>query len=104
MTATETCPCGWTLPQEELVDTAQGLTRLVWYSCRCGRRYRFVGARLVEEPLPPPKAFQCPRCGIVSHNPHDAEHGYCGRCHAFTGPGVNRKMRSETRMHGRPSR
>ncbi len=29
--------------------------------------------------------FACPRCGAVSYNPNDIEHGYCGRCHAFTG-------------------
>lgn len=27
--------------------------------------------------------FTCPRCGSVSHNPHDAEHRYCARCHVF---------------------
>ncbi len=30
-------------------------------------------------------AFCCPDCGMVSHNPADLEHGYCGNCHAFTG-------------------
>ncbi len=30
-------------------------------------------------------AFACPQCGMVSHNPADAEHGYCGNCHEFTG-------------------
>lgn len=30
-------------------------------------------------------SFTCPRCGAVSHHPLDAEHGYCGRCHDFTG-------------------
>lgn len=29
--------------------------------------------------------FTCPKCGRTSHNPHDAEHGYCGACHEFTG-------------------
>ena len=33
--------------------------------------------------------FQCPCCGIVSHNPNDAEQGgYCGACHWFTGDPV----------------
>jgi hypothetical protein len=27
--------------------------------------------------------FQCRECGRVSHNPNDAEQGYCGACHAF---------------------
>jgi hypothetical protein len=27
--------------------------------------------------------FTCPRCGAVSHNPHDAEERYCARCHLF---------------------
>lgn len=31
--------------------------------------------------------FVCPRCGKVSHNPGDREHGYCGRCHDFTAVG-----------------
>ena len=29
--------------------------------------------------------FTCPRCGATSHHPKDEEHGYCGRCHDFTG-------------------
>lgn len=28
--------------------------------------------------------FKCPRCGMTSHNPKDAELGYCGACHDFT--------------------
>ena len=31
-----------------------------------------------------PFAFTCPRCGKTSHNPKDAEFGYCGACHDFT--------------------
>lgn len=30
--------------------------------------------------------FTCPRCGMTSHNPHDIEEGYCGRCHDWTNP------------------
>ena len=30
-------------------------------------------------------SFTCPKCGRTSHNPHDAEHGYCGACHDWTG-------------------
>lgn len=30
-------------------------------------------------------AFTCPRCGRVSHNPHDLAAGYCGACHDWTG-------------------
>ena len=30
-------------------------------------------------------SFTCPRCGAESHHPKDEEHGYCGRCHDFTG-------------------
>jgi hypothetical protein len=30
-------------------------------------------------------SFTCPRCGAVSHHPKDKAHGYCGRCHEFTG-------------------
>ncbi len=29
--------------------------------------------------------FTCPQCGAISYNPNDAQHGYCGACHAFTG-------------------
>ncbi len=29
-------------------------------------------------------AFTCPCCSAVSHNPHDLEQGYCGRCHWWT--------------------
>jgi hypothetical protein len=32
----------------------------------------------------PPAAFTCPRCGMTSHHPQDAQHGYCGHCHRFT--------------------
>ena len=28
-------------------------------------------------------AFPCPACGFVSHNPNDAKHRYCVRCHRF---------------------
>jgi hypothetical protein len=28
-------------------------------------------------------AYMCPRCGAVSHNPHDEANRYCGRCHKF---------------------
>jgi hypothetical protein len=31
------------------------------------------------------EAFTCPRCGITSHNPHDALAQYCGACHDWTG-------------------
>lgn len=29
--------------------------------------------------------FTCPKCGRTSHHPEDAEAGYCGSCHEFTG-------------------
>lgn len=29
--------------------------------------------------------FRCPVCAAVSFNPGDREHGYCARCHRFTG-------------------
>ena len=32
-----------------------------------------------------PAGFKCPKCGRVSHNPKDVEHGYCGACHDWTG-------------------
>lgn len=31
------------------------------------------------------KSFECPKCGAISHNPYDKQHGYCGSCHEFTG-------------------
>ena len=34
--------------------------------------------------------YRCPRCGMVSFNPNDAKHGYCGHCHAFTGDEIKR--------------
>lgn len=37
--------------------------------------------------------FTCPRCGAVSHHPKDEEHGYCGRCHDFTGEGILSELR-----------
>lgn len=40
------------------------------------------GAAEAEGPAP---AFTCPDCGTRSWNPNDGEHGYCGRCKAFTG-------------------
>lgn len=30
-------------------------------------------------------AFGCPRCGMVSQDPHDEAAGYCRNCHAVTG-------------------
>jgi hypothetical protein len=36
-------------------------------------------------PGAPPAAFSCPCCGAVSHHPDDAAHGYCARCHWWTG-------------------
>jgi hypothetical protein len=29
--------------------------------------------------------FTCPRCLTTSYNENDVKHGYCGRCHDFTG-------------------
>jgi hypothetical protein len=29
--------------------------------------------------------FTCPCCGATSSHPEDLAHGYCSRCHAFTG-------------------
>lgn len=29
--------------------------------------------------------FVCPRCEAVSADRNDVQHGYCGRCHDFTG-------------------
>lgn len=32
-----------------------------------------------------PPSFTCPVCGATSYHPQDVEHGYCGRCHDYTG-------------------
>ncbi len=37
-------------------------------------------------PAPQVPPFTCPDCGAVSYHPEDLAHGYCGACHAFTGP------------------
>jgi len=29
------------------------------------------------------EAFRCPDCAMVSHNPNDVKHRYCGNCHRF---------------------
>ncbi len=31
-------------------------------------------------------SFTCPRCGMTSHNPDDADQGYCGNCHDWVTP------------------
>lgn len=31
-------------------------------------------------------SYTCPYCGMVSHNPKDAEHRYCGACHRYSSP------------------
>jgi len=28
-------------------------------------------------------SITCPKCGMISQNPNDVEHRYCGNCHAF---------------------
>jgi hypothetical protein len=38
--------------------------------------------------------FDCPVCHAVSYHPKDILHGYCGRCHDFTGkPASGRQER-----------
>lgn len=27
--------------------------------------------------------YTCPKCHVTSHNPHDVQNMYCGRCHTF---------------------
>lgn len=31
-------------------------------------------------------SIQCPLCDMVSYNPNDILHGYCGNCHDWTSP------------------
>jgi hypothetical protein len=38
-----------------------------------------------RQPVDPPGAFACPRCGAVSRTWEDAEAGYCGACRWWTG-------------------
>jgi hypothetical protein len=33
----------------------------------------------------PPRSFTCPCCGVQSSHPADVRHGYCFRCHWWTG-------------------
>jgi hypothetical protein len=44
--------------------------------------------------------FRCPHCGVVSHNPHDAEERYCARCHLFVDDLPGRSLT----IHFRPCR
>lgn len=37
-------------------------------------------------------SYTCPRCGAVSHNPHDENERYCGRCHEFEDEGKNARV------------
>jgi hypothetical protein len=30
-------------------------------------------------------SYACPKCGAVSHNPHDLANRYCAACHVFEG-------------------
>lgn len=47
--------------------------------------FMFAGYRRPgTEPAEAPPSFECPRCGMVSHNGNDVAAGYCGNCHAFT--------------------
>jgi ribosomal protein S27AE len=41
---------------------------------------------------PPAPSFTCPDCGATSYHPEDVRHGYCGRCHAFTGEDTSRVL------------
>jgi ribosomal protein S27AE len=36
--------------------------------------------------------FRCPKCGLVSRQAADAQHGYCGACHEFTGTDTDELM------------
>lgn len=45
-----------------------------------------------------PASFSCPRCGAVSYNLNDVEHGYCGRCHDFTGDPHRQALTLEERV------
>lgn len=39
--------------------------------------------KLVEHEKTKQKGIKCLRCGLVSYNPKDIEHLYCGCCHIF---------------------
>jgi hypothetical protein len=43
-----------------------------------------TGARAAAPDYAMVDVFVCPVCELVSQNPHDAAHGYCGACHAVT--------------------
>jgi ribosomal protein S27AE len=39
--------------------------------------------RWSNEDMSRPPSYRCPRCGMVSFNPNDLQHRYCGFCHKF---------------------
>lgn len=46
-------------------------------------------------------SITCPKCGTISHHPHDIAEGYCGNCHAWTSPRVDSPPRRGERRAGR---
>jgi hypothetical protein len=49
-------------------------------------------------------SFECPACGIISHNPNDVAAGYCGQCHWYTGDPRYAWQRPELFTdHGQPA-
>lgn len=42
----------------------------------------------------------CPTCGMVSHNPNDVTHRYCGHCHAFHDDLTNASVLSTGQQEG----
>ncbi len=66
---------GLAIPQGTLTDEITGVDRK--YEHVCGKLYGNFHVDLVE------LIFKCPRCGMISFNPHDAENSYCGNCHIF---------------------
>jgi hypothetical protein len=46
-------------------------------------------------------AFTCPACGMISYNPKDIEHRYCGKCHRFFPRGQGRRSRYVYSIYGK---
>ena len=73
---------------------------MVCAACGTTQDHNTIRCEQCSKPLVFAVPFACPRCGAVSHNPNDAAHRYCGRCHLFVedAPPYWRCQPQETRM------
>lgn len=71
------CASKDTVPDRNPVGAEQG-----WRVClSCDLVFNAAHA-----PVTPVDRFICPVCGMTSYHPKDVEQGFCGNCHAWTGP------------------